>query len=579
MTQRSFLRESILVACLILLAFASAFPIVMSTLAPYDDQGYVMMTIKTFLAGQTLYSQTHTQYGPAYYLLTGSLHDVVGIPLTQDGVRLKTVAFWTLSTILAYSILRRLKAAIPISLFFSTLFHLHLNKLALEPGHPQEWILLLSLLSFWYVVGTNRYRWLLAAIAVGLVGMIKINCGFLFAVPLIIQALFAYKQDRAQRYAIYQVFAGGAGVAAIVFVLSLGMGITAEQFLWGLVGQHRGFTNDFFHLIPVSKAAVLFGLLCLVAYAWSRYSVRRGCGEANSDIDGVRTGGDKTLIFLVLTAVLVAAYQTVSDWWSPLVHGLEPRGASTWLVVIGPALSIWLLRSDEPARSLSPYVIAVTWLAPLMAYPTPGTQLTLGTSFGWIVLGVLASFCCRSLATYAAPQNLSTDRTNLRFEAENLRLLPLMSISLGIMVSVVGWQRWLGYSPIGLRGSEWLRLDPATCEQELQIARAIASTGCERLVFDGHNHNRFYFWTDTEPLTAANPTFWPRMLTIEEQQRIQSVLQENTSLCMVIPPESDALSSERTGAVRASYYEGWEETERIGDWRVGVRRPASSTAD
>jgi hypothetical protein len=537
------------------------------------------MTIKTFLAGETLYSQTHTQYGPAYYLLTGSLHEVLGIPLTQDGVRLKTVAFWSLSTLLVYSILRRLKTAIPIALFFSTLFHLHLNKLALEPGHPQEWILLLSLLSFWYVAGASRYRWLLAAIAVGLVGMIKINCGFLFAVPLIVQALFAYKQDSAQRYAIYQVFAGGAGAAVIVFVLSLGMGITAEQFLWGLVGQHRGFANDFFHLIPVSTSAVLFGLLCLGACVWSRNSVRRECEETNFGSNGDVDVSDKALTLLVLTAVLVAAYQAASDWWSPLVHGLEPRGASTWLVVIGPALSIWLLRSDEPVRSLSPYVIAVTWLAPLMAYPTPGTQLTLGTSFGWVVLGLLASFCFRSLANHPSPQNFSTDRTKILFGTRNVGLLPLMSVSLGILVSIVGWQRWLGYSPIGLRGSNWLRLDPVTCKQELEIARAIEKTGCDRLVFDGHNHNRFYFWTDTEPLTAANPTFWPRMLTIEEQKRIQSVLQEDTSVCMVIPPESNALSSERTRAVRASYYQGWEETERIGDWRVGVRRPSPPPAN
>ncbi|XZE19161.1 hypothetical protein SH449x_004472 [Pirellulaceae bacterium SH449] len=572
MMQRSPLRESILVACLILLAFASAFPIVMSTLAPYDDQGYVMMTVKTFLAGETLYGKTHTQYGPAYYLLTGSLHSVMGIPLTQDGVRVKTVIFWCLSTLLAYSILRRLGWGVPITLFFATLFHLHLSKLALEPGHPQEWILVLSLLSFWYVVGTNRYRWLLAAIAVGLIGMIKINCGFLFAVPLIIQALVAYKQDSAQRSAMYQVLAGGAGATVAVFVLSLGMGITAEQFLWGLVGQHRGFANDFYHLIPVSAPAILFGFCCLAAFVWK--NTNHG-GRKNKE----SAFGNTTLCFLVLSAVAVAAYQAVSDWWSPLIHGLEPRGASTWLVIIGPAMSIWLLRSDETARSLSPYVIGVTWLAPLMAYPTPGTQLTLGTSFGWIVFGVLASFCCRSLATYASPRNLVADQTKLRFEAGNVRLLPLMSISLGIMVSIVGWQRWLSYSPIGLRGSEWLRLDPVTCEQELQIARAIARTGCERLVFDGHNHNRFYFWTDTKPLTAANPTFWPRMLTFEEQQRIQSILQEDTSICMVIPPESDALSSERTGAVRASYYEGWEETERVGDWRVGVRRPTSSITD
>ena len=77
MTAWLLVREKLLVAFLVLLSFLTAFPAVMTTLAPYDDQGYVMMTLKTFLQGESLYSETHTQYGPAYYLLTGSLHDVM----------------------------------------------------------------------------------------------------------------------------------------------------------------------------------------------------------------------------------------------------------------------------------------------------------------------------------------------------------------------------------------------------------------------------------------------------------------------------------------------------------------------
>ena len=121
---------------LIALIFIS-FPIVMSTLAPYDDEGYVMMTLRTFIDGEPLYSGTHTQYGPAYYFLSGAFHSVFGLPLNQDWVRLKTIVFWCISTALCYAVLRRLSVAEPLRTMTALLFHVHLNKLSLEPGHPR----------------------------------------------------------------------------------------------------------------------------------------------------------------------------------------------------------------------------------------------------------------------------------------------------------------------------------------------------------------------------------------------------------------------------------------------------------
>jgi hypothetical protein len=566
MTAWLLVREKLLVAFLVLLSFLTAFPAVMTTLAPYDDQGYVMMTLKTFLQGESLYSETHTQYGPAYYLLTGSLHDVMCIPLTQDGVRLKTIALWCVATLLVYSILRRLETLPAVAFFFSGLFHLHLYKLALEPGHPQEWILVLSLLSFWLVVGNNRAKWFLAATLVGMIGMIKINCGLIFAIPLIVQSLLSTKSIASRTTDVIMVIAGGACSAVAICGITMAIGVPIEKIFWGLIGQHRGFANEFFHFVPMSTLSVAYTVLCM----WAIYKTRNSNRSSGSHVLSHQYDWAKWRFGLTLAAVVVGTIHVVLDWSTPLVHGLEPRGAANWLILVGPVTSLWLLTMESPTRPYRHYIVLATFLAPFMAYPTPGTQVSLGTAPGWIVLGLITSAGIQSLITkLQAAREAVLSPTMCTAWTRQAALLPA-AVVLCLVSGSAAWYRWFSFSSLELRGSRLLRLDPMIREREFKIVQAIKRTGCKHLVFDGHNHNRFFFWTETEPLTAANPTFWPRMLTADEQIRVISSLQANGKVCMVIPPESDQLASVRTRSVRQAFYKSWQEIDQIDNWKIGV---------
>ena len=62
-------------------------------MATYDDESYVMMTIKTFLDGDRLYAEMFTQYGSAYFMIPQAIHGIMGVPITHDVVRLKIEAF------------------------------------------------------------------------------------------------------------------------------------------------------------------------------------------------------------------------------------------------------------------------------------------------------------------------------------------------------------------------------------------------------------------------------------------------------------------------------------------------------
>lgn len=538
---------------LIALIFVS-FPIVMSTLAPYDDEGYVMMTLRTFIDGEPLYSGTHTQYGPAYYFLSGAFHSVFGLPLNQDWVRLKTIVFWCISTALCYAVLRRLRVAEPLRTMTALLFHVHLNKLSLEPGHPQEWILVLSMLTMWFITGASRGRWAMAAGCVALIGMIKLNCGAVMAIPLILEAFVASRDQASRpignldnhrfgilsrRHALIAVVFTGSIVAFVIGCLALLTGTGFRDLVWGLVGQHRRFTTEFYHSIPLNRAAMLLAVAAVI-----------------SCLPVFRKYRNRIFLGIGIVAYAGAALAILGDFLRPLTHGLESRGAACWLVLAGPAvLPLLWIRTRKHLPSPLVFLVSLVCLAPAIAYPTPGTQLSLATAFAWIPMSICLQQSILALSPTVAPRVM-------------VRTTGIVTMLI-LAMSVMPWFRWASNEPLIGEGVRLIRLDPPLAYKENAVTQAILDTDSAYLTFDGHNHNRFYFRTGLRPLTSANPTFWPKMLTDAEQSKLIDRIRECNSICIVIPSESDALAGGHAPLVRQEMQRSISKRVVVDDWQVG----------
>ncbi|MCU0880343.1 MAG: hypothetical protein MUF06_21440, partial [Pirellulaceae bacterium] len=116
-----------------------------SSFAWYDDEGYVMISVRSFLEGKPLYDETYTQYGPAQFAIVGGLHWLFDLPISHDITRLKTLVVWLAAAGLSALIVGRLSQSRWGALCAGVLAFLHLERLAMEPGHPQE-ICLLAML-------------------------------------------------------------------------------------------------------------------------------------------------------------------------------------------------------------------------------------------------------------------------------------------------------------------------------------------------------------------------------------------------------------------------------------------------
>src|SRR5688500_18465572 len=64
------------------------------------DEGFLMITVQSFLDGQALYDSVFTQYGPVYYFYEWLLHRPLGIPLTHDATRFLCAFHWLTASVL-----------------------------------------------------------------------------------------------------------------------------------------------------------------------------------------------------------------------------------------------------------------------------------------------------------------------------------------------------------------------------------------------------------------------------------------------------------------------------------------------
>jgi hypothetical protein len=153
---------------------------------PYDDEGYVLYSVRMFCEGHPLYSEVYSQYGPAYYLFYRGLHAVTGLVYTHDVSRLFTLGYW-LGTVLVLGIItRRLGGSVPAAWFASATAFVVLVKNINESFHPGAPLAFLSALAAWAGAEfVRRENIRLMGIVVAALGaamlLTKINVGvFLF---------------------------------------------------------------------------------------------------------------------------------------------------------------------------------------------------------------------------------------------------------------------------------------------------------------------------------------------------------------------------------------------------------------
>ena len=180
----------------------------------YDDEGALMITVKQYLSGRTIYVDIFSFYGPVYYLYNWLLRTLTVTPVTHDAVRMTSLVLCLAGALMCACIVLRLTRSLAMAavahLFTSTAITALSRS---EPGHPQELVLLLLLVfaSFPLWADISRHRFLLTislgALAAALL-LIKINVGALAMATLALTFAAQLPPSRLSRTMRIAAYAG-----------------------------------------------------------------------------------------------------------------------------------------------------------------------------------------------------------------------------------------------------------------------------------------------------------------------------------------------------------------------------------
>jgi hypothetical protein len=183
----SVLFEALVAAAVVLIGVLYAKHMLAATFRPHDDEGYMLLSLQRYLRLGGLYKDTFSEYGPFYFYAQEAWFRLLHLPVTHDAGRLVALIDWTLAALLAGAFVYRISKNILIASAASLASTLLSAVLADEPGHPQQVILVLFMLSGLLALCAGSHQrlslFLLAVIGVALV-FTKINVGLFYVVAL-----------------------------------------------------------------------------------------------------------------------------------------------------------------------------------------------------------------------------------------------------------------------------------------------------------------------------------------------------------------------------------------------------------
>lgn len=539
----------------------TAYLLMNTTFMPYDDEGYVLISLRNYLAGLRLYDDVFSQYGPWPYvyheLITTGLQTTMTHALGRAATVFHWVAMALLCGVLGWRLTRSQTAAFVTAVFTFGLCWQNTS----EPSHPGSHISLLVALAAVIVsfLPESRRPWAAYAglgVITGLLLLTKINVGLLLAAGL---GCFVLRHTHwPERWRHATMLLAVLGLLAVpwlllgrqlghpwVLVLAIQFTLAAAGLLWISPAVGTGAS------LP-ARAWIAAPSACLLAGALICFRV----GQQG-------TGADSLLHAILLNPLRMPAHFVVGLTWFPevwllaavgtaavLKAGLEirrqgrPADSTRWVItglritMLGmfvlyarvwpsysgifhfaayclPLLPVFLVPLTNAApdsRRLARWGVACVALPQVLhAFPVAGSQLAWAT-FLCVPLLVAGLFELRETLPQLLP------RFGRRLVRAGGVVLPVVALyQLGLLAHT-GWERYSHSRPLDLPGAGDIRLDGKT-RQAFRLLHLNASIHAD-LLFSRQGMFSHNIWSGIPTPTAQNATHWFWLLPAARQQEI-----------------------------------------------------------
>lgn len=532
----------------------AGFWLLFSTFLIYDDEGYVLLSLKNFSLHGGLYDRVYSQYGPFIYLLYDGLHRVFGFAFTNTTGRWITLVNWFGTAVICATLVARQTRSTLWTAFTLAGVFTYLWVMINEPVHPGGLLALLVALGAWLGAEAwaadriERFAVLSALVGTAL-AFTKINVGVFF-----LGAAFTWLavNTTPPRHGHMLTWLVAAGCAVLPFGLMHSLFDAPWVRLFALV-----FTGGALALLLAARsvarpvvtlrtwawfAGALLGATALIAAgALARGTSLRGL------LDGVVLEPMKhpgvyffPMNWRVGTGLLALASLALAAWAaradrlrSPAFHHfvaaarlaaggvflcsplqIIPTSLAAWGMCYGVTLA-WLfvlpLRDDRRGAPVRAWVALVLVFQFLHAYPVAGTQINWGT-YLWVPLLALG------LHDAAPVWRSWFGQGSLWAGLAGTLAIAGVTITMPYQLAKIGRAHYSTDQPLGVPGAENIR--PSN---DIVYAVRIMSENLRAhadLLFSFPGLYSANLWTGLPTPTLANATHWFSLLSAARQQEI-----------------------------------------------------------
>ncbi len=605
----------------------AGFWLLFSTFLIYDDEGYVLLSLKNFSLYGHLYDRVYTQYGPFVYLLYDALHRVFGFGFSNTAGRWITLINWLGAAAVCATLVARQTRSVLWTAFTLAGVFTYLWVMINEPVHPGGLLALLVALGAWagseaWTAGRyERFAVTVASIGAALT-FTKINVGVFFLGAAFVWLAVNTTPPRAARTLAWLA---AAGCAALPFGLMRTLFAEPWVRLFALVfsgGALAALLAARVVARPVVTARVwtwFAGALLAASALIAAGTLARGT-SLRGLVDGVvfepmkhpgvyffamnwRIGtGLLALASLALASGAMRAGWQTEAWFRQFAAAARlaagavflctplqiiPTSLAAWGMCYGVTLA-WLfvvpLRDDDRHAPVRAWVALVLVFEFLHAFPVAGTQVNWGT-FLWVPLLALG------LHDAAPVWQGWLGRWSRCASIAGTIFIVAVTVTMPWQLGKIGRSHYTSNQPLGVAGAENIR--PSN-----DIVYAVRIM-CENL--RAHADLLFSFpglysanlWTGLPTPTLANATHWFSLLSPAQQQEIIGRLAESPRAALLVQrdvldylaktgfattgPLHDWLMANFEKAFALDGYELWlQRGRRIAAFSTARRLPATA---
>ena len=583
---------------------------IFSFFAPYDDEGFLMMTVKKFLKGGVLYDEVFTQYGSFYYIYKWFVHGFLNLPVTHNVTRLVTLVVWVSTAFLCGIFTYRLTRSILCGAAGYILTFLILFRTIYEPGHPQDICGFLLVCSLLLLTGKNcgrafDVRIALLGVVLSLLFLTKVNLGVLLCLAIAIAFLALSRKTRVQYFLLIFLTLSGVFLPFILFrnFLSLGwfklcilvavalisalitgllptdktvvlfkhyliaatsfcltailvflfayfQNSTLDAFIYGVFIQHLTFSDKFFQVAPIQRFAHFWGIIALLTAVGVLFFKKK---------------------LPLPTSAVVSFLKFFYGFCVILISFLDHRHFLNVFALLSFATPfVWLLLLNSnvcnfrQTRLPRMGLVLTAALMTLQIFPISGTQMNYG-SFLMMIIAVV----CITDAFGELKILLPNVSEKWRLQVISAAILSLLIISYAAYRGYDAYKIFNSHTQVEFEGANRIRLP----EKDLAVYTFLVEnlkSKCSSFVSMPGLYS-LNFWTQIEPPTTFDAPAWLTLLTdVQQEKNIEQIKNSSQRSCVVHNTEltQNSLRDRSLETIPQADYilKNYVETGRIGNF-------------